>query len=248
MPRKPNWTYMLRIPQGNPNKLRMDRLADYMREFAELLGVDNQPVFTGIKNASIGLRSKVPESRRDQAWKRLQEAKYKPTSRAAGYLKRIETMLGEDGFGSAELKDNHDNVVYLFHAIEPVQVQAATIKQLGEVDGVVTGLVGADDTMHLYLRDMQSRDLRLIVRDESLARELLLHFRKGMLRVRVHGYWLRTEDGWSPESGKSYVDGFEILDETPPSVIMARLASFPGNGWRELPDPEAEWKSLRGVN
>lgn len=244
----PRWTYMLRIPGASPATLPMDKLADYLKEFAELLGLENKPVFVGIKNASVGLKGKVPARRRDSAWKRVQEAKYRPASRPARHLKAIENYLGRDGFPQAELKDNEGKVLCLFQPEEQIFMHPMTIKKHGDVDGIVTGLKGADDTMHLYLRDQMSRDHNLVIRDEALARELLHHFRSGMVRLRIHGSWQRTEDGWVPESGKCFVDSFDELDESPLADIVAGLALIPGNGWSEVDDPIAAWRELRGIN
>ncbi len=243
-----SWTYMLRIPGGSPNRIRMDRLGEYLKLFADLLGVENKPVFKGIKDASIGLKAHVPQRKVEASWKRIQEAKYKPDSRVAAPMRKLEAMLGEDSFSSAELKDHADNVVMLFRAKQSPLMQRMTIRQQGEIDGVVTGLVGADDTMHLHLRDVHSRDIKLIVRDEEMARGLLAQFRKGVVRVHVHGHWTQTEDGWVPENNKCTVDGFTVLDDEPLESIMAKVAMIPGNGWCELDDPYAYWADIRGIN
>jgi hypothetical protein len=242
----PIWT--LRIPQRKPHQLRIDRLAEYMLEFASLLGLENEPMFAGIKDASTGLRAKVPAIRRNHVWKRIQTARVNPASKPARHLRLIEAMLGEDHLSSAELRDTNDKVIYLFQPHEQHNVSSATIRQHGEVDGVVTGLVGADDTMHLHVRDSLARDLKLIVRNEEMARGLLKHFRRGCIRLRVHGVWSRTEDGWVPESNRCVVDGFDVLDDTPASDIFAQIASIPGNGWCDIDDPLATWRDLRGIH
>jgi hypothetical protein len=239
---------MLRIPKGSPSRIRMDRLAEYMKEFAHLLGLENSPVFVGVKNASIGLMTKVSADCTLEAWKSVQTAKTFPESKPGRHLDRIENMLGEDSFGSAELRDASEKVIYLFNARPQDDVKNITVRQQGEVDGVVTGLVGADDTMHLHLRDSLSRDLKLIVRDEGLARGLLQQFRGQHVRLRVHGTWVRTDDGWIPESNRCTVDGFEVLDSTPVAEIFTQLAAIPGNGWTELSNATASWLELRGVS
>lgn len=239
---------MLRIPQRRPHQLRIDRLADYMREFAGLIGLENEPMFAGIKDASTGLRAKVPGNRRARAWKRIQLAKLDPCSKAARHLRQIESMLGEDGLSSAQLKDSSDKIIYLFQAHEQVSVDSVTIRQHGVVDGVVTGIVGADDTMHLHVRDVLARDIKLLVRNEDMARRLLKHFRQGSIRLQVHGLWTRTEDGWVPENNRCVVDGYEVLDDAPATEVFAQMASIPGDGWRELEDPMAVWRDIRGVH
>jgi hypothetical protein len=248
MPAIPKWNYMFRIPGGNPNTLRMDRLAHYMAEFAQLLGTENNPIFTGVKNASIGLTAKVPAKRNTETWKRIQLAKSKPDSKPGRSLARLESMLGEDSFGSAELRDVSNKVIYLFRSKVPTNVQNVTVKQYGEVDGIVTGLIGADDTMHLHIRDVLSRDLTLLVKDEALARNLLGCFRRGQVRLRVHGTWERTEDGWVPATNRCTVEGYEVLDDASASEVLSHIAGLEGNGWKDISDPLATWRDLRGIH
>jgi hypothetical protein len=245
---KPNWTYMLRILQRNPERIPMDRLGEYIRQFAELLGTENQPIFKGIKRASTGLKAAIPQGRVQYAHVRLVQAKTQPDSKPAKYLANIEEMLGADSIKEAQLLDASENVVYLFHGIADEKESTSRLTQVGSVDGVVTGLVGADDTMHLHLRDYMEHDLRLVIRDEEMARALLLQFRTGVVRVHVHGTWIRTDSGWLPEASKCSVDRFEVLEETPIGEVFAQLASIENNGWKDLPDPMAQWEALRGIH
>lgn len=242
-----NWTYMLRLLRRNPDRIRMDRLADYMREFAKLVGLENQPTFVGIRKASTGIKVAVPVHRQKAAYLRVSEAHAQPDSKPAVPLRGIEAMMGEDGIAKAELINASHKVVYLFRAPALNDSVDARIQQAGDVDGTITGIVGADDTMHLHLRDHLGRDLRLIVRSEDLARALLSRFRLGAVRLSVHGTWIRTEQGWIPESNKCTVDRFEALDDTSPLEIFDALGSIPGNGWSDVPDAEAAWRDLRGI-
>jgi hypothetical protein len=181
-------------------------------------------------------------------WKRIQQAKYKDDSRPASHLRKIEEMLADDRLGSAELQDSAGNVVYLFQTKVSNELHAVTIKQHGVIDGVVTGLVGADDTMHLHVRDVLHRDLKFLVRDEQLARDLLSCFRRGLVRLNVFGLWIRTEDGWIPEANRCIVSSFESLDDASLVEIFDKVAAVEGNGWKELSDPMAEWRDLRGIH
>lgn len=241
-------SYMLRILGRRPTEMRLDRMAAYLAEFAALLGSKNEPTFSAIKDASTGFCAAVPPSRQKAVLTRIYQAKSESDSRPAGHLRRIETLLSEDDLQEAELQDGGGKVIYLFRAPEKQRQQVLTIKQSGQVDGMVTGLVGADDTMHLHLRDALARDLRLIVRDESLARALLAHFRSGLLRLQIEGRWVRTDDGWVPEANRCVVHGFEVLDETSAAEIFQLIGGLPGNGWRELEDPLHAWRDLRGLH
>lgn len=242
------WTYMLRIMKRNPDRIRMDRLAEYMRQFAELIGLENEPVFKGIKKASTGLKVSIPDERRHYAHGRLALIKQDPESKPARLARELEDMLGVDGIAEAQLLDSSSNVVYLLHGVSPVNEKGERIYQEGTVDGTVTGLMGADDTMHLHLRDHMAHDFRLLVRDEVMARDMLRYFRHGTIRATVQGYWIRTEDGWVPETSKCTVKSFEVLDETPISQVFAELAELPDNGWASLDEPEEHWKELRGIH
>ena len=242
-----NWTYMLRLLRRNPDRIRMDRLAEYMREFAKLLGLENQPVFHGVRKASTGIQASIPVSHQKAAFVRVREARSQPDSRPAVALRNIEAMMGEDLIKQAELRDSSRKIVYLFHAPAINDPIEARIQQAGDVDGTITGIVGADDTMHLHLRDHLGRDLRLIVRSEELARALLSRFRLGSVRVSIHGTWIRTEQGWVPETNKCTVDRFEALDDTSPLEVFEAIGAIPGNGWSDVPDASAAWRELRGL-
>lgn len=242
------YTYMLRLLKRNPEGIRMDRLGEYIALFAELLGLDNTPVFKGIKRASTGLKALVPPERRKQTHLRLVQSVQEPDSRAAKLARDLEQMLGQDGIAEAQLLDANDNIVRLFVGMEPANEKLDRLFQEGTVDGTVTGLVGADDTMHLHLRDQRGVDFRLVIRDEALARDILRHFRQGTIRATIEGHWLRTEHGWSPEANRCTVSAFEVLEDTPLSQVFKELAELPGNGWAAGPGAEEYWKELRGIH
>lgn len=242
-----SWTYMLRLLRRNPDRIRMDRLAEYMREFAKLLGTENHPTFRGVRKASTGIKAAIPASHQHAANIRLRAARAVPDSKGASALRAIETMMAEDRIQCAEMQDASKRVLFRLEAPavnDPVEAQ---IYQSGTVDGTITGIIGADDTMHLYLRDHLDRDLRLVVRSEEMARQILAHFRRGTVRVAVHGTWVRTEQGWIPDTNKCTVDRFESLEDMSPIAIFEAMRAVPGNGWADLPDADAAWRELRGI-
>lgn len=243
----PIYTFMLRMLRRDPDSIPMERLGEYIREFAGLLGTENRPVFKGVKKASTGLRAYVPGDRVQHARASIASARLAPSGRPGRHLQKLELMLAEDMVAETEILDRAGAVIYVIHGAVLAPGQTDRLFQEASVDGVVTGLVGADDTMHLHLRDHFDRDLRLVVRDEGLARGLLSRFRTGSVRVRVRGTWVRSENGWAPESNKCAVLGFEVLDEAPLSVVFESFANVDGNGWGEAKDPLALWETIRGL-
>lgn len=241
-------TFMLRILRRDPDAMEMSRLGEYIIEFAALLGTENKPIFRGIKKASTGLRAYTPPDRTPYSRARIKQAKSDSASKPARHLHTIEEMLGADSIAEAQILDEDDNVIYAVFGHKDEDSSAERLYQEGWVDGVVTGLVGSDDTMHLHLRDHFDRHLKLNIRDEALAREILTYFRIGSVRLCVRGTWVRTENGWSPEASKCTVHSFEALEDTPLSQVLGAAARVKNNGWRELKDPIGEWANIRGLH
>jgi len=248
--RKPSrigkWSYQLRLLGMKPSTIPMERLGLYLQEFAGLIGAENQPIFNGLKDASVGMLALVPETRVHHVQTRLVLARQDPHSRPAKHAARIHDMVDADGVPGAEIRDRSDNVIYLFPRRDMQAATVLTIMQSSTIDGVVTGMVGADDTMHLHLRDWADRDIKIIVRDVGMARDLLAHFRKDIVRVTAEGTWKRTDMGWIPENNRCTAKSFDVLNEDPVDTIMERFVAVPGNGWKSMKDPMGFLRELRG--
>ncbi|BDE70917.1 MULTISPECIES: hypothetical protein [Delftia] len=245
-PAKERYAYMLRIMGRNPDQLPMERVGEYIAAFADLLGAENLPTFAGIKKASTGLKAKVPYAREHHAHARMVVAKTEPSSRPGRAMSRLQQMIDQDDIRQAQVLDRNNNVVYLFQGKTVQDAKTPAIYQTATVDGMVTGIVGADDTMHLHLRDYLNRDIRILVKSEALARDLLEHFRRGVIRVQASGTWKRTDFGWLPEASKCTLVSFEVLDSTPISEVLAQFAATPDNGWQSVEDPDQLLLQLRG--
>lgn len=243
-----DWTYMLRILRRKPDQIPMERIGEYIVEFAKLLGGENHPVFKGVKSASTGLKARVAPEYQHHCHLRLIEARDVPDSGPARSVGRLSDMLGEDGLNTAQLLDRDGKIVHILSGRKPANDELPRLYQDGFVDGLVVGLVGADDTMHLHLREATGSTIRFILREEGLARQLLEHFRRGSVRLYAHGLWKRTESGWLPESGKCTVDRFEALEETSLIEVFSGIAANPDNGWNRIADPIEVWKTLRGIH
>lgn len=243
------FSFMLRLLNRNPDRVPMAHLGEYIQEFAALLGEENKPIFKGIKKASTGCLAAVPVERTHVSRARITQAKNDKSSSPGRHLRAIEALMGKDAISEAQILDEVGNVIHVIFGIQPEPAASAErVYQEGTIDGWVTGLVGADESMHLYVRDSFDRDLRLIVRDDALARKILMHFRAGTIRLCVRGPWLRNDNGWAPEASKCQVLSFEPLDDAPLGEVLAAAARVPGNGWAEMLDPIAHWENIRGIH
>lgn len=241
---------MLRIMGRNPDRIPMERLGEYIQEFAKLLGSENHPTFKGIKKASTGLKAYIPAERVHHAHARLVKAKTatSTSNQASKSLFRIEEMLGADAISKAQLLSAANDVIYDFHCPAPQIETLVKVSQQGSVDGIVVGIQGVDDTSHVRLLDSLGRILNLVVKDSLLARNLATHFKGSQVRLNVSGTWVRTDDGWIPESGKCHVEDFQSLEDSALRAIFDDLLKIPNNGWSIMNDPLTEWASLRGIN
>lgn len=244
---KTKWTYMLRIKGRSKTRVPMERLGEYIRDFALLLGSENKPIFKGIQDASIGLRAEVPATRTHHVHLRLVKAKNNPESREGKALARVQNTLDEDKVEEAEILDSANNVLYTFHGTAANDETVHRVMQEGVIDGFVTGIKGVDDTMHLYVRDHLDRDVTLLIKDETLAREILKYYRSNILRFNVIGTWIRDDNGWVPEVSRCMITSFDALDDTPISQIFDALRNIEGNGWGRIAKPMDLWKDIRGI-
>lgn len=224
----------------------MDKFAEYVREFSALLGNDPDIRFAGLVKGSAVLRASVSGQAQSNVQVRLLEAKTLPDSQAAEQARKICKVLRQDGL-RAELLDRRNNKILEFDGIVAANEPAkeVIVQDSGTVDGIVVGIEGADDTVHVRLRDMNDTESRVIVRDMSVARELAHRFRDQPVRMHVHGTWKRDAitGVWSPH--KLYADSFADMDNSTPLEIFERLRSIPGNGWSDVEDPLTAWRSVR---
>src|SRR5690348_8337630 len=79
---KAGWDYALVLKGITPRRLHMAKLAEYLREWAGLLGDANMPVLKSITQGSVELRATVREDRKLETRVRLLQAKTQPDAGA----------------------------------------------------------------------------------------------------------------------------------------------------------------------
>jgi hypothetical protein len=240
-----DWTYALKIRGSNPANLPMDKFAEYVLEFSALLGNEPGIRFAGLVKGSAVLRAYVPAHEEQATQVRLMQARTIPDSQPAEQAQKLCKIFRRDGF-RAELLDRKANKVLEFDGQETANdtLKEVVVSDSGTIDGIVVGIEGADDTVHVRLRDMDGLEARIIFRDLVQAREMAHRFRGAPVRVHVHGTWKRSPEGaWTTKM--VYADSFEDLDETSALKIFEKLRSIPGNGWSDIENPLEAWRSLR---
>lgn len=246
MASKQEWDYALVLKGVTPSRLPMSKLADYLRDWAALLGEGNRPIFRGVTRGSVVLKARVDEDRKTETKVRLLQAKSQPDASAARYVEALNKSMRRDELAGQIVSRQGDVIMELNQvAVHEPNEREYTLSDAGVLDGVVVGIGGTDDTVHVRLQESSGAVWSIALRDFSLARQLAKHFRADPIRVMVHGTWKRTGSGiWEPFN--LFTEGFEELDSRSAKLIMDELRAIPGNGWATLDNGAAFWADLRG--
>jgi hypothetical protein len=238
--------FTLKLLDRKPQDLTLDRVAAYLKEFASLLGKDSQAKFSSVSEGSVLLRAHVDAQHVFTARKRIQLASSVDESSAGNVsLKAVEALMLVDGISRAEI---FDGAMELLQVLTPANEEIFyTVEQAGEVEGELTGVVGADSTMHISIREHNGRIVKLVCKNLPLALEMSTHLRNGKLRLFVDGQWNRTDSGWRPDAQACFVSGFEEIGSSSVGDIFKDLRKIQGNGWSVEPDIDRAWRELRGI-
>lgn len=246
MAKRINWDFALRLKGVRPDSIPMSKLAEYMAEWAQLLGTEGAPVFRGIVDGSVVLRAEVATTSKNQVKNRLREAPF--DQGANRYILSLQKLMARDGVVGTVIDSSKEVILRFDDVSETESLPPVIVEDSCEIDGTVYRVQGKDVSSHIGLLEYGSdRTFSVETRDETLARRFAENFRGPTLRVRVRGTWRRDESGeWQPHH--LVAEGFDVLNEQPLSELMNSLRAIPGNGWSELTDPMAEWRNIRGLD
>ncbi|MBM3748341.1 MAG: hypothetical protein FJW34_21365 [Acidobacteria bacterium] len=213
-------TYELYIDAFTPASIPMARLAEYMRDFAALLGNEAHVHFEKLRAGSTVVISRVDTVAQNKVRRRLEEVRYGTAPKAA-----------MDAFGDIDDKLSADNALgRILHrgariiefpgASRPVEPCAGPILQPGTLDGEVIQVGGRDETINVHIRS--GDEIQRCITTKAVARRLAHHIFGPPVRVRGTGTWSRAESGaWKLH--RFDIESFETLDETPLSRLFDGL-------------------------
>lgn len=227
-----------------PETMPMSRLAEYMSELAALYGSELSVHFKELRSGSAVLTADVEEFAVAAVESRLRLAH---NAGAPDDLKRayqsLNGMLKVDKAVGVIKRPEGDVILAFPGRNTPVQ-KTYRVKEAGVLDGVVIRIGGKDNTVPVWLKDLDAT-IHKCEANSELARELIKEYLSSPIRVTGQGDWLRDEDGvWTLEKFK--ITGWEPLDEKPIADILNAARNTKGNGWNELEDPLKEHIQVRG--
>jgi hypothetical protein len=224
-----------------PETLPMARLADYVREWAVLLGETSHVHFDRVSNGSAVLVAKIEPQASPKVAARVSSLRdgTAPAEVRSAYA-RLDNMLVEDHAAAVMVDPQGAEIIPFQGRHRPQPVVYGPFDQEGTLDGTLVR-VGGKRPITAFVDDGH-RSYKCVVTKE-LAKRLASHLYE-TVRVTGTGRWSRDGDGkWLLHSFR--VGSFEKLDERPLSAVLAELRAVPGNGWRDAENPYHELHRLR---
>lgn len=235
--------FNLRITAYTPDTIPLNRLAQYMLEFAALLGSELHVHFAGLKKGSTVLRARVEHEDIPKVDERLSKVN---TSDAPVDIIRpfnaLNGLLRADN-ARATLKRGTAQIIKFPGCDAPAIQRIGPVKEAGQLEGTVISVGGKDSTKHARLAGHDGEEYKLTTRSLELAKELGNNLFNAV-RVAGMGTWYRNADGhW--ELDNFIAQSCEPLEDQSLIEAVAALRDIEGDDWKKLPDPLAAWRDLR---
>ena len=231
--------FFFKIDGWMPEEMPMERLAEYMKDIAQLLDSKQRVHVVGIKSGSVEMVMDVNESHKEEIKQRVCDAGQGiGRQRGIAARQRIDDRLYKDGKKGRLSCDGITILRFLGRPISP-EAEVGLFEKEGSFDGRVISVGGGGDLARVQLLSGDDRINCRVARD--MAKKLAEHLFEGELRVSGTGERFRNVEGkWKFK--QFFITGFDKLDTTPLTTLVESLRSLPGNGWEELDDP---WEELR---
>ncbi|CCE00668.1 hypothetical protein [Bradyrhizobium sp. STM 3809] len=232
--------YRFKIDAYTPATMPMARLAQYMNELAILLGERDSVHFRGLTKGSTVLNARVDREAAPKVHQRVVAVRAGDASREAlRAFNALNALLSADN-AVGVLRDAalHGAVVIRFHGRE-LAPEKFTVRQQGSIDGIVTGVRGKDETIHVTLQS-EGRQISGCETTRPIAKQLGAKLFEPV-RLFGRGRWIRDADGvWTLEYFR--IESFEPLQDVPLTDALAALRDIPTN-WGD--DSYAELMEMR---
>jgi hypothetical protein len=196
--------FRLVIDAFTPDTLPMERLAEYLKEFASLLGNEANVHFDKVEKncaalASFSDRTVTPKIRR-----RLEEVieGSAPKTAIKSNSTIDEMMRADNAAGYVDFGGKTKLIEFPGRKRAPQQ-RIGPVQRRSVIEGQIFQIGGKDETINVHLCNPQkpSETYRAEV-SISLARKLMPYFLVGKVRLFGEADWYRTDAGWlmSPNS------------------------------------------------
>jgi len=236
--------FTLRISAYSPDAIPMHRLAEYMQQFALLMGSEAHVHFKKLIKGSTAICVKVEQDKVQAVGERLAKAN-NPGAPAdvARPFKALDDLLRNDN-ARATIRHGSAQIIKFPGRDMAVAQRIGPVKEIGQLEGLVISVVGKDSTKHIRLLGHDGEEYKLYTRNIELAREFG-HNLFNLVRVSGTGTWFRDEDAkWDLDN--FLVQSCEPLESASLIEAVAALRDIDNDDWKNLADPVQVWHELRG--
>jgi hypothetical protein len=236
------------IDAYSPDTIPMAKLAEYMADFAALLGKEHAVHFDHLENGSTKIVSRVEFEDVPKVTTRLTEIRNGTASKElARLVAQIDDRLANDNaIGRVLFRQAADQATAELLAFpgrdRPKAQSYGPFNQEGHLDGVLIGVGGKDETISIRL---QNGEINYSHCDttRTIARELGKHMFEPV-RIYGTGRWMREVSGqWTLLRFR--IHRFDVLGTESLRETVAALRAVPGSGWKNIDDPLEELDDLR---
>jgi hypothetical protein len=231
------------IHEYTPHTLPMERLADYLKNLAVLLGSTQDVHFVRLDAGSVSCALETEATEEPKIIERVRSAQRGVgTDEAIKSYGKLRELLEKDA-ASAELEAESGDVILDFPlAVGAEQVIFGPFWQDGSVDGILIKIGGIDATVPVHLVDEGA--YHICNANREIAKDLAPHLFSHPIRVHGRGRWIRNTSGkW--EMQWFDINRFETLDIVGLNDAVDRLRAIPGNDLTASNDPLAEMREVR---
>ena len=233
------------IDAYSPDTIPMAKLADYMADFAALLGKDNAVHFGGLTSGSTKLAAVVEYEDVPKVESRLGDLRRGNAAKdALKVFEAIDNRLANDnatgriyveGEGTAEL-------LAFPGRDRPKLLTYGPFNQDGHLDGILISVGGKDESISIRLQNGNVTYAKCET-NRTTAREMGKHLFEPV-RIYGVGRWTREADGtWTLLVFR--IHRFEVLKQDSLRDVVSALRAVKGSGWKEIDDPLAELADIR---
>ncbi|MGA7830366.1 MAG: hypothetical protein WCA21_05350 [Terracidiphilus sp.] len=244
MARKPKQSGEFRFTIGafTPSTIPMARLAEYMADFAVLLGNEKSVHPGGLEEGSTVLVAKVEWEAEPKVRERLHLVRNRSANeRTMEAAARLDNRLADDN-AKGTIADSSGSKVIEFPGRDRFQMPAfGPIQQPGSFQGIPIKIGGENDPVPVHLED--GKEKYIIHAKRGLAKEIAEHLFTEVVRVEGVGSWTRTASGvWEM---KSFVaQSMRVIENASFRQNIAELRSI-DSGWKKSKDPLKQLDQIR---
>jgi hypothetical protein len=196
-----------------------------MAELADLLGERGSVHFRRISRGSTVLNAKIdreaaPKVRDRVASVRAGDAPAEPMRAYKG----LNKLLRDDNAVGVLREAAPRGIVIRFPGREVAEEKFPVVRQQGSIDGIVTGIRGKDETIHITL-NVEGQQISGCETNRTIAKQLGAKIFEPV-RLFGRGRWSRDADGvWTLQYFK--IESFEALHEVPLTTALEALRAIP---------------------